>query len=373
MDGLSRTQEGCLRELLAALVDQVRARVLVPPYESAPGFWFGGGSLATDPGGRIWLSGRYRNYGDSRTGLRAGQRGLECALFCSLDGGQTFEKVGSWTKADLSRNERTVLSIEGTALHACPDGTWELFISSEKEIAYPESLRGYQKPGTGVWTIDRITGPSPDRLDPATMVTVLENPDRPEYLHVKDPVVLDRPDGSTAMVFCSHPFCWSSSGTGLATRAPGQDAFRIQAWEMVSRGPTWDVSATRITDCMPVPQVGCFAGQPAVSVCFYDGAECLRSHDENPLARSRPRGYSCEEIGGAFWGWDGSFPTVERLSRLAPMFVSPWGTGCSRYVSTLVTADGILTAWQQGQADGSQPLVGHVTPMAVVEQILSGK
>jgi hypothetical protein len=55
------------------------------------------------------------------------------------------------------------------------------------------------------------------------------------------------------------------------------------------------------------------------------------------------------------------------------MFVSPWGTGCSRYVSTLVTASGILATWQQGQADGSQPLVAHALSMDDVESILAGE
>jgi hypothetical protein len=95
MRDLSVVQERCLRALLAALIDQTAARVIVPPYRDAPGFWFGGGSLAQDSEGTIWLSGRYRNYGDSRTGLVAGQRGLECALFCSLDGGRSFARVHS--------------------------------------------------------------------------------------------------------------------------------------------------------------------------------------------------------------------------------------------------------------------------------------
>ena len=163
----------------------------------------------------------------------------------------------------------------------------------------------------------------------------------------------DQPDGGTAKIFCSHPISWTSSNTGLAVRGPGEDAFTVQAWEVVSRGATWDVAATRITDRLPVPQVGCFAGEDACAVYFYDGAECLRSLEENPLAHRRPRGYSCEEIGGAFWGWDGRFPAMERLSVLESMFVSPWGTGCSRYVGTLVTKAGILAAWQQGQPDGS--------------------
>jgi len=369
---LTNQQETALKTLLVELINQEAARVLVPPHRSESGFWFGGGNLAQDDDGAIWLSGRYRNYGDSRAGLAAGERGLECCLFRTVGGGQGFGKVCSWTKADLSRPDRKVLSIEGTALHRLPDGSWELFISSEKEMAYPPGLEGYQKPGTGVWTIDRLSGPRPDQLDLATLEPVLENLDTPEYLHVKDPVVFDRPDGSTALVFCSHPFIWSSSNSGLALRPAGGRDFQVRRWEIVSRGAAWDVAATRITARLPVPKLGLFAGEPDCAIYFYDGAESLRQLDESRQARSRPRGYSCEELGGALFGWEDEFPHMVRLSRLQPLFVSPWGTGCSRYADCLVTADGILAAWQQSQVDESQPLVGHVLPQEQVERILGG-
>jgi len=371
METLHPQQVEALKRLLAELINQQRARVLVRPYRDALGYWFGGGSLAQDAEGTIWLSGRYRNYGDSRAGLQAGQRGLECAVLGSTDGGQTFEKVRSWPKEDLSRNGQTVLSIEGTALHRLADGTWELFVSSEKELSYPEPVRHYQKPGTGVWAIDRFVGTSVGLLDAATMVPVLNGDGHPEYLHVKDPVVFSDAVGDTQMLFCSHPYNWTCSNTGLAVRMAGQDAFQARSWEVVSRGPTWDVAATRITDRMPVPPLGQFAGLPAFAVYFYDGAECLRPHEENVLAHKRARGYSCEEIGGAFWAWDESFPELHRLSRLEPLFVSPWGTGCSRYVHTLVTHEGVLATWQQSQVDGSQPLVGRWLAMDEVERILA--
>ena len=131
MQKLNIQQRTCLKNLLSELIDQEQARVLVPAYEAQSGFWFGGGNLVREQQGTIWLSGRYRNHGDSRTGLEAGQRGLECAIFRSDDGAQSFTKVHSWSKADLSYPDRKVLSIEGTALHQCSDGTWELFISSE--------------------------------------------------------------------------------------------------------------------------------------------------------------------------------------------------------------------------------------------------
>jgi hypothetical protein len=383
MPSLNTRRRELLLDLLQALIDQQSAHILVLPYRNAPGFWFGGGNMVQDASGVIWLCGRYRNYGDSRTGLVAGERGLECALFRSDDRGGSFQKVCSWTKADLSRHSdgAEVLSIEGTALHRLPNGTWELFISSEKALSYPHPLQEHQKPGTGIWTIERMALPSgqsggPETLDPATLTPVLDALDRPEYLHVKDPVVYDGPDGQTFMIFCSHPFSWTSTNNGLAMRKRGTNVFDVQAWEMAPRGPTWDVAVTRITDRLPLPQVGLLADLPPCSIYFYDGAECIHDHGRGSGGTRRPRGYSCEEIGGAFLGWeegDTGLPRLERLSRLAPLFVSPWGTGCSRYVSSLVIQDGILVAWEQAQEDGSQPLVGHFLPMEDVARRLSGK
>lgn len=367
---LSSQQNEVLRKLLAALIDQEKACTLVPPYRTKPGFWFGGGNLVQDEAGVIWMSGRYRNEGDSRTGLAAGQRGLECAIFRSEDGGQTFEKARSWSKAEVSYDETPTVSIEGTSLHRLSDGSWELFISTEKAMSYPESVASYQKPGTGVWTIDRITGATPETLDASTLSPVLKNIGELGYLHVKDPVVFDQEDGQTVMIFCSHPFSWAAGNTGLALRACGQSDFEINAWEMVGRGACWDVAATRITSRLRIPQIGLFADEPAGAVYFYDGAECLRSHEENERAHKRSRGYSCEEIGGAFFGWEASFPDLKRLSVTGPWFVSPHGTGCSRYVETLVTPYGILSIWQQAQDDGSQPLVGRFLSMERVEGIL---
>ena len=82
-----------------------------------------------------------------------------------------------------------IVSFEGTSLHCRQDGRWELFVSSEKDQPYPPSIASLQKPGTGVWSIDVLTGFSPDTLDPASSVQALANHDVPEHLHVKDPAV----------------------------------------------------------------------------------------------------------------------------------------------------------------------------------------
>lgn len=363
-------QRRAIHALVSELIDHERARVIVQPNQPADGYWFGGGSLIQDLDGTLWLSGRYRDVGDSRTGVGAGLRGLECALFSSGDCGASFEKVKSWSKADLSANG-TVLSIEGTDLRRAADGGIELYVSLEKDVAYPDAYSDFKKPGTGVWSIDWIAGEDPTSLDLGTQTTVLRT-DRPESLHVKDPVTFTSSNGVTVLMFCSHPVSWASSNTGYVVRAAGSTRFELGAWEAIRRGAIWDVAVTRVTDRLAVPPLGLFRRGPPTSIFFYDGAECMRPLEENPRAAKRPRGYSCEELGGALWGKDSEFPVMERLSRVEPLFVSPTGTGSSRYVSTLVTSDAIYATWQQSQADQSQPLMMNVIPMDRVEAILGG-
>ena len=172
------------------------------------------------------------------------------------------------------------------------------------------------------------------------------------------------------LIFCSHPFTWASANTGLAVRAPGANRFELQSWELVPRGPAWDIASTRVTGRMRIPRVGLFAHQKPCSVYFYDGCECVRPLEESEKAHKRPRGYSCEEIGGALFGWDEGFPELVRLSLIEPLFFSPHGTGCSRYVDVIQTAEGLLATWQQSQPDGSQPLVGHMVPTNEVQGML---
>jgi hypothetical protein len=369
---LTTPQLNKLRDLVLALIDQEKARILVAPNRPSSGFWFGGGGLARGADGTLYLCGRYRNFGDSRTGLAAGERGLECAVFASKDNGASFSKVASWSKSDLSYPGGKVLSFEGTSLHQCADGSWELFVSSEKERPYPDVVKDHLKPGAGVWNVDVITGPTPEQLDGSTIRPVLEEREDAAYIHIKDPAVYDAADGATEMIFCSHPFCWSSANSGLARREPGEDTFRVVTYQMVERGPAWDVAGTRATCRMRVPRVGEFAEAPPSSILFYDGLECVREHEQNTRGVQRPRGYSCEEISGVMAGPDDGYPgSLRRISWLHPLFISPWGTGCSRYVDVLAWDEGLFATWQQSQDDLSQALVGHFLPMADVERILS--
>lgn len=367
MTHLNSTQQEQLRQFARALINQEQARIIIPPNAPRPGFWFGGGKLVEANDDTLYLVGRYRNAGDSRTGLAAGERGLELAIFASADRGQTFEKVLSFSKADLDVGNRRVLSIEGSALRLAPNGV-ELFVSSEKDgIGYPPGFEDYLKPGTGVWTIERLSAETIDGLKDAPRETVLEAAD-PQFVHVKDPFVYERRDGGLMLLFCSHPWCWTSSNTGYVLSRDGR-TFGHPVFDFFPRGVTWDVAMTRGTCVLDVPQVGAFRDQ-RVSLLFYDGGECVRNHEEHSHAVSRARGYSCEELGGLACVTDGDFSRLERLSPHRPLFASPQGTGCSRYVDVLETGDGFYATWQQSQRDGSQPLVMNFVPRDAMHDLL---
>ena len=358
-----------LTRFALALVDQQAARVIVPPVEPESGFWFGGGNLAQADDGTLCLVGRYRNAGDSRTGVAAGTRGFELAVFASGDGGRTFEKVLRLQKADLAVDGREVLSIEGSALRFGEGGV-ELYVSSEKQdLGYPPGLEEFLKPGTGVWTVDRLAAATIDGLSDAPRETVLASRD-PRFLHVKDPFVCGSSENDDFVLgFCTHPFCWTSSNAGYAVRRHGNTQFDEPEFDFFPRGFTWDVAMTRGTCVMDVPRVGAFR-ERRVSLVFYDGGECVRRHDEHSAATSRPRGYSCEELGGVGYFLDGDLARIERLSLHRPMFISPHGTGCSRYVDVLASRDGFHATWQQSQSDGSQPLVMNFVERDVARELL---
>ena len=366
IDRLPDNLERKLVRLGASLIDQRRAHLLVEPAENRSGFWFGGGNVVRDPhDGSLLLIGRYRDAGDSRTGLAQGPRGRELAIFRSTDNGRTFTKVCSWTKTDLYCGS-AVLSIEGSALRLNKRRV-EVLVSTEKIRSYPRPLTEYQKPGTGIWSIDVFSASRLDRLNPQENIAPLLGSDDPAYLHRKDPNLSPGfRRGQQLLIYCTHPFSWASSSSGYAFLSAR--SCEDQNPDFFPRGPAWDVAAARITCRLPVPRAGAFSSLPPLSLYFYDGAECLRPHKSHKNAVERPRGYSCEELGGLAYGFDRDFPRLHRLSRLAPLFVSPEGTGCSRYVSVLAEEDGGLFAiWQRSSETGAQPLVGNrLTPGRVI-------
>jgi hypothetical protein len=367
---IDATQKAKLIRFGQALIDQRKAHILIHPLKPQSGFWFGSGKLIEDRSGAFYLTGRYRSYGDSRTGLGSGARGLELAIFESRDRGKTFTKVLSFSKQDLSFEGQEVLSIEGSALHFTEDGV-ELFVSSEKaNLPYPAGLEAFRKPGTGVWTIERLAANTVRELREAEIHTLLQCSD-PRFLHVKDPRVYDKTHGDTLLVFCTHPFSWTSSNSAYTLRPRSSHAFAPPVYDFFPRGFTWDIAISRITCLLKVPQIGALARAEPMVLAFYDGGESVRNYDQHAQAVKRPRGYSCEEIGGLAWAPEEDLAAIERLSVNLPLFVSPMGTGCSRYVDVLQTQEGFYATWQQSQPDLSQPLVMNFVRWEQVEAILS--
>ncbi|MCM8769236.1 MAG: exo-alpha-sialidase [Candidatus Omnitrophica bacterium] len=367
MDKEIRKLEQRLEKLGEALIDQKKARVIIESYRREKGFWFGGGKLIRDKQSRLILSGRYRNAGDSRYGLEAGERGLELAVFVSRDQGLSFQKILSWGKKDLANGGKEVISIEGSCLYLAKDRVW-LFVSLEKKLGYPASVKEYQKPGTGIWEVDVFSGETIEKLNAAEIRTVLSSL-RPERLHIKDPVVFDL-NKQTYMFYCQHPFSWTCSYTGLARLRNNMEVQEIVSEDVLPRGYCWDVAVCRLTCRVPVPRVGFLRELPPVSLYFYDGAECMREHPQSEKGIVRPRGFSCEEISGLAWGFDEKFPEIYRLSLHFPFFVSDQGTGCSRYISATGSEDGLFACWQKSMADFSQPLVFHTLNRKEIEEIL---
>lgn len=364
---LSKQRCTTLENFCRLAVDQQRARVIVPAYEASLGFWFGGGNMVADPEGNLYLVGRYRNQGDSRTGLASGSRGLELAIFRSTDQASSFEKIVSFRKQDLSRASTPVLSIEGSALVFTDQGV-ELYVSTEKDgVGYPSGFERFLKPGTGVWSIDRLSAPSIEGLTSAKVEPLLAS-DEPSTIHVKDPFLYQSQRGPV-LFFCSHPFSWTCSNTGYvyldAIREP-----QSVVHHFFPRGNVWDVAMSRGTCILDVPPLGDFLEQPT-SLMFYDGGECVRNHVEHQQASQRPRGYSCEELGGAAYFSRDAWEQSVRLSRYEPMFISPHGSGCSRYVDVLSRPEGMYVTWQQAQEDGSQPLVVNFISREEIASVLS--
>lgn len=341
-----------LRAFAHRLVDPAAARVAIPAERQEKGYWFGGGNMAQGPDGRLYLTGRYRSAGDSRTGLDLGDRGRELAVFSSTDGGMSWTKVLSLDKAAVSPDGKEALSIEGSAIRFT-HGAVELYVSSEKRLPYPPPVEAYEKPGTGIWSIERLTAPDVAALTSSRPQTIVSSAD-PATLQIKDPFLHERPDGELDLFFCHHPFSWSSSGTGYIKLGRDGEPSGNAVFNCYPRGPAWDVAITRGTSIMPVPASIAPAGTGLV---FYDGGECLRNLDEHAKANKRPRGYSCEELGGLGYYTGDDPATFTRISGIFPEFVSPEGTGCLRYVDVLSTDEAWIATWQQSRSDGSQALM----------------
>ena len=165
-------------------------------------------------------------------------------------------------------------------------------------------------------------------------MTTIARSEKGSTLHYKDPVAfLQMMEIPTS--FLPPSILLVQFKQWVAHKKENQAYFELISENILERGNSWDVACSRVTEKLSVPKIGPFADLPDLSIYFYDGAECLRPLDQNAKAAKRPRGYSCEELGGLAWGKDTEFPKLNKLSIDFPLFISPHGTGCDRYASAV--------------------------------------
>ena len=111
---------------------------------------------------------------------------------------------------------------------------------------------------------------SVESLDISTIKTVISTQDA-NTLHIKDPVATRIKNDQTELIYCNHPFSWSSSNTGLALAVNNESSFTKISDSILPRGNSWDVACSRITEILPNPQIGSFINSPPLSFYFYDG------------------------------------------------------------------------------------------------------
>ena len=153
-------------------------------------------------------------------------------------------------------------------------------------------------------------------------------------MHVKDPVYVapTAAGGVGCLVVCIHSFAWAEGHSGHVRIRLDADGGVVTTGPVVTstfpRGTTWDVATARITGSVPaavlarlttIDSSGGGAGDGTATVFLYDGAESFREQPQNARAKARPRGYCCEELGGALVGHlDGP---LARLSPYLPLMV----------------------------------------------------
>ena len=142
-----------LRPLAVRLIDQRECKQLIQPLGSGEGFWFGGGNFIQMNDGNIFVCGRYRNHGDARTGVGAGERGLEFSVFQVSENFESATKVFALSKSELSFDSE-VVSIEGGCLINSVDGHGVERLYQRKRKKHTQGVHKLPKARTGVWSID---------------------------------------------------------------------------------------------------------------------------------------------------------------------------------------------------------------------------
>jgi len=346
------------------------SKLLIAPMKDEAGYGFGAGNCIRYPrDGSLLLIGRYQNGEKRKAGKHPDAGGEALSIFRSTNQGRSFERVAHWPVEDFSK-KHAVLSIGGSALRLTQRGI-QVLVSTELDVPVPKAIKSPGKLPRGIWRIQAFEAAEFGKLDPSRKLNPMVLETDPAHLHIKDPSVSSGfNEGQDILFYSTQPFSKSSSNSGYAWLL--SHGVEHQSNGFFQRGPVWDVAETSISCRLPVPRVGPFANLPPISLYFYNGAERVH-HD--PASTSHPYppwGYAGEQQGGIAYGFDRDFPSITRLTKLAPLFSTSKGTGACRHIRVLAEQDGSLFAtWQQSSNHGAQALHAHRLTASKVAKILA--
>ena len=95
-----------------------------------------------------------------------------------------------------------------------------------------------------------------------------------------------QPNGDLALMYCNHPFTWSSSNTSLAIRRAGSDTYEHQTHDLMSHGPVWDIANLRRAleaEIAERAEVRIHAVSPVSSVGSASSAPAARARQESAI------------------------------------------------------------------------------------------
>ncbi|HLK59864.1 MAG TPA: hypothetical protein VKU00_25100 [Chthonomonadaceae bacterium] len=327
---------------LVPLFDPAEGALVRAPLDAGPGWWAGAPGATFDPVSNAFYI-VYRQRMPRELG-----RGVECRIAVS-ENGISFTDIWALPKTTLD-----ALSLERCSLQRGLDGVWRLFLS----YVSPEDKR---------WRIGLVEAAEPDQFD-ATSLTPLLTAEDVGGEGVKDPNVF---------VIGRMTYLLASYATRLPELTPDAEARKHQTGDIYNTGltlsrtgaaisgdgrhfqwlgdvspglgeaagdgkaaqPSWDAYCKRIGSLLPIEGGGYLA--------FYDGSASVAEN--------------YEEKTGLAMTFD--LRTYYSLSPQQPALVSPYASGCLRYVDVLPVGHEIFYYYELARQDGS-----HELRVSVVER-----
>ena len=323
-----------------SLFDPTQSNLIRAPLGNGPGWWAGAPSAAFDSQTDTFYL-VYRQRQPRELG-----RGVECRIAAS-DNGISFKDIWALPKTNLS-----ALSIDRACLNRGLDGVWRLYIGHVHELDRR-------------WRISMMEANEPDQFDATTAIPLLTSKEVGGE-GVQDPnlfvigrayfLLASYATAETAPTPEAEAHKHASgdiyrtgltrSRTGAAISGDGKNFQWVGDISPVSRynfpkvrDSGWDAYCRRISSLTPLDTGGFLA--------FYDGGDSFERNDE--------------ERTGLATTFD--LRTFYSLTPESPALVSPYSSGCLRYVDVVPVGNELFYYYEMAREDGA-----HELRVSVVER-----